>query len=53
MNRTETARLRRALRRRPTVADRVRVALARALSRAAQRLTPRPSPIRATDAWNG
>ena len=28
MNRTETARLRRALRRRPTVADRVRVALA-------------------------
>jgi len=45
-------RLRRALRRRPTAADRLRAALARALARAAEIVAPAPTPRRATDLWN-
>ena len=46
-------RMRWALNRRPTAADRLRAALARAALRLAARLAPAASPMRATDLWNG
>jgi hypothetical protein len=46
-------RLRLSLNRRPTVADRIRAAMARAALRLAARLAPSASPMRSTTLWNG
>lgn len=46
-------RMRLALRRRPTAADRARAALARAALRVAALLAPRPSPLASSTLWNG
>lgn len=46
-------RMRLALNRRPTAADRLRAAFARALARAAAAVAPAPTPMRSTDLWNG